>query len=119
MSAASLVARLREHGHRVRLDGPEIVIRPRPDFATLAEVRACRDEMVDYLQRTPPASDHRYVLWRGVVDRSRSVCLSCGIPPPLHGANVFDDPVVLDDPNDAVLFEACAIVAAAAAEAGS
>ncbi len=116
MTAASLIARLRQHGHRVQLDGSEIVIRPRPDAETLAELRACRDEIVAYLRQAPTASDHRYVLWSGVVDRSRSVCLSCGIPPGLHGSNVFDDPLVVDDPNDAVLIEACAIVAAAAAE---
>jgi len=115
MNAASLIARLREHGHRVQLDGSEIVIRPRPDAEALAELRACREEIVAYLRQAP--SDHRYVLWRGVIDPLRSVCIACGKPPPLHGAAALDGAVVVDDPNEVALIEACAIVAAAIAEA--
>lgn len=118
MSAGNIVARLREHGFQFTLDGPEIVIRPRPDDHTLEQLRGCRADVVELL-RHPLASDHRYVLWRGVVDRERSVCLSCGIPPPLHGATALDDPIVVDDPNDAVLIEACAIVAIVAAVAAA
>jgi len=116
MTASSLIARLREHGHRVQLDGSEIVIRPRPDAETLAELRACRDEIVAYLRQAPLASDHRYVLWRGVVDPLRSVCIACGKPPPLHGAAALDGAFVVDEPNEVALIEACAIVAAAIAE---
>ena len=119
MIAADIVARLREHGHRLMLDGPEIVIRPRPDDETLAQLQCCRTDVVELLRRQPLASDHRYVLWRDVVDRERSVCLSCGIPPTLHGAVALDDPLVVDDPNDAVLIEECAIVAAVVAAGGS
>ena len=118
MIAADIVARLREHGHRLTLDGSEIVIRPRPDAEMIAQIRGCRADVVELL-RHPLACDHRYVLWRGVVDRERSVCLSCGIPPTFHGARALDDSIVVDDPNDAVLIEACAIVAAVAAAGGS
>lgn len=80
-----------------------------------AEVRSRIDDIRALLRERLPASAHRYMLWRGAVDRSRTVCLSCGIPPSLHGGDALDDPLVLDDYNDAPLIEAQAIVAAAAA----
>lgn len=115
MTAAGLIARLREHGHSVRLDGSEVVIRPRPDAEMLVELRACRDEIVDYLRRTPPASDHRYVLWNGAVDPSRSVCIACGKPPALHSDGALDGALVIACPDEIILIDAYAIAATAAA----
>ena len=78
MTAADIVARLREHGHRVMLDGSEIVIRPRPHAATIAQIRGCRSDVVEVLRRGPLASEHRYVLWSGALDPASSVCIACG-----------------------------------------
>jgi len=50
VTAATLVAQLREHGHQIRLDGPQIVIRPRPDAETIERLRESRDEIVAYLR---------------------------------------------------------------------
>ncbi len=39
------------------------------------------------------AGDHQYVLFALTTpeNRKRSVCLACGIPPALHGANALAD----------------------------
>jgi len=49
MSAADLIAELRERGHVVGLQGAQVAIRPSPDKATIERLRARRDELAAYL----------------------------------------------------------------------
>ncbi len=119
MSAGEIIRYLRERRFQVGLDssGECIIVRPRPDDELLTRIAAHKPELIAYLRERQPASAHRYVLWSGVSDRTRSVCLSCGIPPSLHGPDALADPYLVDDPDEAVLLEARAIVVAATAKA--
>ena len=121
MSSAEIVRYLVSRWFQIGLDesGEYIVVRPAPSADLVTRIAANKPDLIAYLRERLPASTHRYVLWRGVADRERSVCLSCGIPLTLHGARALDDPLVVEHPNDAVLIEACAIVAAVAAAGGS
>ena len=118
MSAADVVREVVRRGHTVRLDGETLVVRP-PMKAELRErVLARKGDIVAYLREgAPPASLHRYVLWSGVVDQDRSVCIACGKPPTLHGDGALDNALVVDDPNSVALIEASAIIASASAGA--
>ncbi len=49
MSAADLIAELRDRGHVVGLQGAQVAIRPSPDKATIERLRARRDELAAYL----------------------------------------------------------------------
>lgn len=124
MSAVELLRTLTDRGFRFEVRGPSLHVEPVPDAASVDELRSQKAALVTFIAEhggrwpLPIASAHRYVLWRGVVDRERSVCLSCGIPPIMHGLGALDDPLIIDDPDDAVLIEACAIVAAVAATGG-
>jgi len=120
MSAAAIARYLISRRFQIGLDesGEYIVIRPAPSAELVSRIAANKLDLIAYLREHLPASTHRYVLRSGACDRGRSVCLSCGIPPMLHGAGALEDPLVVDDPDDAVLIEACAIVAAVAAAGG-
>ncbi len=118
MTTAEIVQFLAARGYQTGLDamGLKVVIRPAPDQALLVRVRAHKDDLLALLREHQPANRHRYVLWAGTDDRTRSVCLSCGIPPVLHGEGCLDDPLVVENPDDAVLLNAFCVVASAAAE---
>lgn len=118
MTAAEILRYLANRQFQVGLDksGLNLVIRPAPDEALLARVRARKGDLLALLHEHVPANRHRYVVWSGTDVRSMSVCLSCGIPPVLHGADPLDDPLVLENPNDAPLLNALCVVASAAAE---
>lgn len=124
MSAADLLDSFTDRGFRFEVRGPRLHVEPVPDPASVDELRAQKAGLLAFIAEhggrwpLPPASTHRYVLWRGALDPTRSVCLSCGIPPTLHGDKALDDPVVVYEPDDAVLITACAIVAAVAAMSG-
>lgn len=124
MSAVELLRTLTDRGFRFEVRGPRLHVEPVPDPASVDELRAQKPALLTFIAEhggvwpIPAASAHRYVLWRGAVDPTRSVCLSCGIPPQLHGDVALVDPVFVDDPNDAILITACAIVAAVAATGG-
>jgi len=60
VTAATLVAQLRECGHQIRLDGPQIVIRPRPDAETIERLRESRDEIVAYLSTRQLTDTRRF-----------------------------------------------------------
>ncbi len=118
MTTAEIVHYLATRGYQTGLDamGLKVIIRPAPDDALLIRLRAHKDDLLALLREHRPANRHRYIIWAGTDDRSRSVCLSCGIPPVLHGDGCLDDPLVVEDPNDAVLLNAHCVVAGAAAE---
>jgi len=118
MTAGKILRYLANRQFQVGLDksGLNLVIRPAPDEALLARVRARKGDLLALLHEHVPANRHRYVVWSGTDDRSMSVCLSCGIPPVLHGDACLDDPLLVKDPNDAVLLNASCVVASAAAE---
>jgi len=118
VTAAEIVHYLAARGYQTGLDamGLKVIIRPAPDDALLIRLRAHKDDLLALLREHRPANRHRYVVWGATDDRLRSVCLSCGIPPVLHGDACLDDPLVVEDPNDAVLLNALCVVASAAAE---
>jgi len=119
MTALEVLVEVRRLGADVVFtDGGKLALKKRsavPD-GLAAQVRLRIDDVRALLRERLPATAHRYVVWRGAVDHTRSVCLSCGIPPTLHGTDALNDALILDDANDAPLIEARAIVAAAAAE---
>ena len=122
MTALEIVIEVRRSGGDVGFDSTGKLAVLRRDVVPpelISDLRSRVGDVRALLLEQQPVDHHRYVMWRNVVDRERSVCLSCGIPPTLHGAVALDDPLVVDDPNDAVLIEACSIVTAVAAAGGS
>jgi len=120
VNAAELLREIERGGHTVLLDDDTLVVRPAMPAALRECVRARKPEFVAYLRehagKLPTASvAHRYVLWSGTVDRSRSVCIACGRPPGLHGAAALEGARLVDDLNEVALITAREIVAAAAA----
>ena len=121
MKPAEIAKWMTERGHRFEVRDGRIYVIPEPEPKIVARLREVKAELFAFVSEhggfwPPAASMHRYVVWSGTADRSMSVCLSCGCPPVLHGDDPLSDPVVIDDPNDAPLIEATAIVAASAAE---
>jgi len=106
-------------GFRFEVCGKRLHVFPEPEPKVVARLREVKAELFAFVSEhggtwPPIASTHRYVAWTGSLDRAASVCLSCGCPPAFHGEDPLRDPLVVDDPNDAPLIEAVAIVQAAA-----
>lgn len=106
-------------GYRFEVRDERLHVFPEPEAKVVSRLREVKAELFAFVAEhggawPPPASSHRYVAWTGSLDRAASVCLSCGCPPAFHGEDPLRDPLVLDDPDDAPLIEAAAIVAGAA-----
>ncbi len=121
MTPAEIARWVADRGYRFEISGDRLSVIPEPEPKVVARLRAVKGELFAFVSEhggtwPPIASTHRYVVWSGARDRAASVCLSCGCPPAFHGLDALRDPLVLEDPNDAPLIEAVAIVAGAAAE---
>lgn len=121
MTPGQIARWMAERGHRFEVQGEQLHVIPEPNSDIVARLRKVKAELFAFVTEhggfwPPIASTHRYVVWSGARDRAASVCLSCGCPPVFHGLDALRDPLVLEDPNDAPLIEAVAIVAGAAAE---
>ena len=128
MTAPEIVAYISSRGHsvwlNVRPDGDRIAITPPPDDRIRDRIIANRDRILDYLRalHAPAATAHLIVAWSGATRdsvRARGVCLSCGIPWEMHGSPPLDAWTIVDDPNDAVLVEAAAIIVVETAAAAA
>ena len=117
-SAVELLEALAGRGYRFAVCGDRLHVKPTPDASTVAELRANKPALLSVIGEhgglwpIPLASVHPYVLWRGALaDRDLSVCIACGVPPPLHGRGALDDPLVVDDVAAVPLMQARAVVA--------
>lgn len=121
MSPAEIARWMAERGFRFEVRENQLHVIPEPEPKVVSRLREVKAELFAFVSEhggtwPPIASTHRYVVWSGARDRAASVCLSCGCPPAFHGEDPLREPFVLDNPDDAPLIEAVAIVAAAAAE---
>jgi hypothetical protein len=119
LSVAELLDSLADQGFRFEIRGERIHVEPIPDDATVAELRMQRPALLSVIVEhggrwlIPLASAHRYVLWRGALhNRHLSVCVACGTPPLLHGPGALDDPLIIDDPDEAPLLRVQPVAAA-------
>ncbi len=121
MRPAEIAGWMSDRGFRFEVRDGRLHVFPEPEPKVVARLREVKAELFAFVAEhggawPPIASTHRYVVWSGSRDRAASVCLSCGCPPAFHGLDALRDPLVLEDPNEAPLIEAVAIVAGAAAE---
>lgn len=118
MRAAEIARWMAERGFRFEVCGDRLSVIPEPEPKVVARLREVKSELRAFIAEhggtwPPLAGSHRYVVWSGALCRESTVCLSCGCPPAFHGMNPLTDPVVLDDPSEAPLIDAAAIVNAA------
>jgi len=122
LSPAKTLEKLVAQGFRFEARGDVLHVTPRPDDATAVIVRSEKPAILSFVAEhggrwpLPLATEHRYVLWSGVLDRSRSSCIACGKPPNMHGDAALDRALIVDDPKAVVLWNARAVVASATAE---
>ncbi len=121
MTAAEIVSELVARHHELRVEGRKLIVAPRSPDELRPYIVASKGDIVAFVAErggvwpAPPASAHRYIVWRGTLDLVHSVCLSCGVPPVFHGEDALEDPLVVDHPDDAVLLQASCVAATAAA----
>jgi len=120
LSPAEIVRQLHETGHALRVDGDRLIVSPKPAPQIADEIRREKSSIIAALREGLPSSWHSFSALASS-DRERvralGVCIACGVPWDMHGKPAFEAWRFVDDPNDVALVEACAVVAAAAAEA--
>jgi hypothetical protein len=123
LSPAELLDALACRGFTFEVRGERLHVDPTPDARTLDELRAAKVVLLSYIAEhggrwpIPPASAHRYVVRRGLLDFTADnygVCIACGCPWEMHGRPAFETWNVVDDPDSVELIRAQPIVEARA-----